>query len=184
VVIDIGTGSGSAVLRRAAREPDTLFVGLDADARAMSDASRRAERPTRKGGRDNVIFVVAAAEELPAQLTGISDESTVILPWGSLLSAVLEPGKAAFEGIAATLRLSGELTVLVSAQPRDRLDDSFELNDQTVGQLAARYENCGLKVVECRDATREDVIRYSSGWGQRLGIPQHRSAWLFRLQVR
>ena len=69
----------------------------------------RAGRPTRKGGRDNVIFVAAAAEELPAQLRGMADESTVILPWGSLLLAVLEPGKAAFEGIAATLRPGGEL---------------------------------------------------------------------------
>ena len=51
-------------------------------------------------------------------------------------------------------------------------------------ELAARYEKCGLEVVECRDATREDVIRYSSGWGQRLGIPERRSAWLFRLRVR
>ena len=102
MVIDIGTGSGSAILRRAAREPDTFFVGLDADARAMADASGRVGRPARKGGRDNVIFVVAAAEELPAQLRGIADDATVILPWGSLLSAVLQPGSAVFEGIAAT----------------------------------------------------------------------------------
>ena len=76
--------------------------------------------PAHKGGRDNVIFLAAAAEELPAQLGGMADESTVILPWGSLLSAVLEPGEAAFGGIAATLRPGGELTVLVSAQPRDQ----------------------------------------------------------------
>jgi hypothetical protein len=33
------------VLARAAREPDALVLGIDPDARAMVEASRRAGRP-------------------------------------------------------------------------------------------------------------------------------------------
>jgi hypothetical protein len=33
------------VLARAAREPDALVLGIDPDARAMAEASRRAGRP-------------------------------------------------------------------------------------------------------------------------------------------
>lgn len=184
MVVDIGTGAGSAVLRRAAREPETLFLALDADASAMADASRRAARPSRKGGRANVIFLVAAAQELPGALCGIADELTVILPWGSLLAAVLDPRRDTFAGLVAAVKSGGELTVLVSAQERDQIAGSATLDERAASQLAAAYERCGLAVIELRPATREDVERYSSGWGRRLGIPDRRSAWLYMLQRR
>jgi 16S rRNA (adenine(1408)-N(1))-methyltransferase len=184
VVVDIGTGSGSAVLRRAAREPDTLFVALDADARAMADASRRAARPTRRGGRDNVIYLVTAAEALPGDLCGIADEVTVILPWGSLLSAVLDPGSATLAGIAQVLRRNGELTMLVSTQPRDRIATGIELDERAARELARCYKEAGFETLELRPAGRSDVEQLSSGWGRRLGIPERRPAWLFRLRLR
>jgi len=39
--VDIGTGDGKYVLAAAAAHPDTFFVGLDADASRMREASRR-----------------------------------------------------------------------------------------------------------------------------------------------
>jgi hypothetical protein len=171
------------VLRRAAREPDVFFIALDADALAMADGSRRAARPTRKGGRENVVFLAAAAEELPGHLWALADEATVILPWRSLFAAVLEPEGATFAGISGTVKPGGELTVLVSAQERDRIAGTIELDDAAAGRLAARYTAAGMTVVECRTATKADVLLHSSGWGQRLGIPNQRAAWLFRLRV-
>jgi 16S rRNA (adenine(1408)-N(1))-methyltransferase len=50
------------VLRAAAERPDTLVVGLDANAAAMAEASRRA---LRRGGLPNALFAVAAAEHPP-----------------------------------------------------------------------------------------------------------------------
>jgi len=183
VAIDIGTGSGSAVLRRAAREPAVFFVALDSDARAMADASRRAARPPRKGGRDNVVFLVAAAEELPGPLGAVADAATVILPWGSLLLAVLNPESCEFAGIMATLKPGGELTVLVSASERDKVAGTIELDEMLAAKLAAAYECRGLTVIERRIATREDIEQLSSGWGKRLAIPARRSAWILRLRV-
>lgn len=183
MVVDIGTGSGSAVLRRAAREPSTFFIAVDADLSAMADASRRAARPTRKGGRENVMFVVSAAEDLPDSLAGIADEASVILPWGSLLAAALNPESDTFARVRAVGNEYGELTLLVSAQKRDQVAGTFELDETSSADLVGRYESCGLIVVERRLASRADIDRYSSGWGRRLGIPDRRSAWLFRLRT-
>jgi Putative methyltransferase len=179
VAVDIGTGSGSAVLRRAAREPETLFIALDADSRAVADASRRAARPARRGGLLNVAFFAAAAESLPGELRSVADEATVILPWGSLLRATLEPECAVFAGIAGVVKQGGELTIIVSAEERD---NGTRLDAGAARQLAARYRLSGLEVVEWRAATRADIERYSSGWGRRLGIPERRDAWLYRLR--
>ena len=172
------------MLRRAAREPQTLFLGVDADARAMGDVSRRAARPERKGGRDNAILLVAAAEELPSQLTAIADETTVILPWGTLLSGCIDPAGAVFNGVAATAKVGGELLLLLSTQERDHVAGSLRLDDPAATQLAAAYERCGFEVVERRHAVRSDIDLYSSGWGRRLGIPERRAAWLFRIKLR
>jgi 16S rRNA (adenine(1408)-N(1))-methyltransferase len=62
VAIDLGTGDGRYVLRAAAEQPDTLVIGLDADAAAMAAASRRAAR---RDALPNALFAVAAAEHPP-----------------------------------------------------------------------------------------------------------------------
>jgi 16S rRNA (adenine(1408)-N(1))-methyltransferase len=49
------------VLARAAAEPDTLAIGVDASAPAMATASRRAARVR----LPNALFVVAAAQHPP-----------------------------------------------------------------------------------------------------------------------
>jgi tRNA G46 methylase TrmB len=58
----VGTGDGRYVLRAASQDPDTLFVGVDANAAAMAAASRRA---VRRGSLPNALFVVVAAEHPP-----------------------------------------------------------------------------------------------------------------------
>jgi tRNA G46 methylase TrmB len=50
------------VLATAARHPDTLVIGVDANADAMREASRRAARRNRL---PNALFAVAAAEHPP-----------------------------------------------------------------------------------------------------------------------
>lgn len=62
MAIDLGTGDGRYVLRAAAENPDTLFIGVDANAAAMAGASRRA---TRRDALPNALFAVAAAEHPP-----------------------------------------------------------------------------------------------------------------------
>ena len=64
-------------------------MGIDADAAAMAESSRRAAAPVSRGGLPNALFVVAAAEALPAGLAGAFDRVTVNLPWASLLRGAL-----------------------------------------------------------------------------------------------
>jgi 16S rRNA (adenine(1408)-N(1))-methyltransferase len=62
VAIDLGTGDGRHVLAAAAARPETLVVGVDANAAGMVEASRRAAR---RGALPNALFAVAAAEHPP-----------------------------------------------------------------------------------------------------------------------
>jgi 16S rRNA (adenine(1408)-N(1))-methyltransferase len=180
VAIDLGTGSGRAVLRRAAREPSTLFIGVDPDAAALAEASRRAARPVRRGRLPNALFVLAAAEALPAELRGRADLVTIALPWGSLLRGLLRADERMLAAVALLLRPTGELELLLSATERD--GTALALDRQAVASLVRAYASHGLASAEARPATIEDVERLSSGWGRRLGIPESRPAWLLRFR--
>jgi SAM-dependent methyltransferase len=164
VVIDIGTGSGQAVLRRARREPGTLVIGVDADARAMADASRRAAANASRGGVSNVAFLAESAERLPGPLAGQADLVTIALPWGSLLQGLLAPDSALLGAVGSLLRPGGEIVMLLTEPLRPLV--------------------AGLELVEFRPATAGDVSELSSAWGQRLSIPRTRTAWIVRLRRR
>jgi len=180
VVIDLGTGSGQAVLRRARQDPDKLVIGVDADAAAMADSSRRAAASVRHGGLPNALFLTASAEDLPGPLRGSATLITIALPWGSLLRGLLAADARLIEAVAACLRPKGELQILLSATDRDEAANSTLLDEREAARLASAYESAGLQVVEYRQADESDVARLSSGWGRRLGIPRRRPAWLFR----
>jgi 16S rRNA (adenine(1408)-N(1))-methyltransferase len=181
VSIDIGTGAGQAVLRRGREHPAALVIGLDADARAMADASRHASANERRGGLPNAVFLAAAAEDLPGLLCGTADHVTVALPWGSLLRGLLAPDATLVEKIRDLLKPGGGLELLLSATDRDSAAAGVKLeNHDDVVRLTSAYEAVGLRVVECRPADLSDVDRLSSAWGRRLGIPTRRRAWLIR----
>ena len=71
------------MLRAARRDASRLVIGIDADAASMREAAGR------RSGVANALFVVAAAESLPEELTSIADRATVYFPWGSLLRGLV-----------------------------------------------------------------------------------------------
>jgi len=182
-VVDLGTGTGQAVLRRARLHPEDLVVGVDPDASAMADSSRRASVSSRKGGLPNAMFLVASAEDLPGPLCGLVDEVTIALPWGSLLRGVLTADELLLRNLSAQLKAGGDVEILVSATDRDAAAAGLTLQTAADAERLGLWLQSGaLKLVDCRQATESDVRRLSSGWGQRLGIPNRRQAWVFRLQ--
>jgi 16S rRNA (adenine(1408)-N(1))-methyltransferase len=60
------------VLAAAAAQPDRLVIGVDANAAGMAEAARRAAAKPSRGGLPNALFVVAAVEALPPELTGLA----------------------------------------------------------------------------------------------------------------
>ena len=180
MTVDLGTGDGRAVLAAAADRPDRLAVGVDASAAAMAEASRRAGRKPGRGGLENALFVVAAAEALPAELGGVADLVTVQFPWGSLLRGLLGPGPRVMGGLAGLLAPGGTLRLLVSSTDRDRHAGIEPITEPVLGGLAVAWEPWGLAVTEVRPATPADVAAAHSTWGKRLGAGRQRPAWLVR----
>jgi 16S rRNA (adenine(1408)-N(1))-methyltransferase len=189
-MLDLGTGDGAAVMRAARADPGLLAIGLDTDAAATREASRRAARAVRKGGLPNALFLAGSAAAAPekasadvaAALEGRVHELRVTLPWGSLLRAVLEPRTGFGARAAGLLAPEGVLSLLLSSTQRDSAAGGVVLDGRVAAALAGAYEEAGLVPVECRPATRTDMERLGSSWARRLGIPERRAAWLILLR--
>jgi 16S rRNA (adenine(1408)-N(1))-methyltransferase len=176
VAVDLGTGDGRHVLAAAARRPDTLFVGVDANAAAMADSSRRAWRG--RAALPNALFAVAAAERPPEALHGLAGSLTVNFPWGSLLRGLLGEDDGVLAGVARLMAPGAEGRVLLSVVPRDGMPPVPPLS-----ALAPAYERHGLDLAEMRRATPEEVAASGSSWAKRLRAGRERPVTLLRLRA-
>ncbi len=168
------------MLATAAAQPDRLVVGVDANAAGMTAASRRATAKPSRGGLPNALFVVAAAEALPAELDGVADLVTVHFPWGSLLRGLLAADPATMTSLTRALRPGATLQMLVSSTDRDHSAGVPPIRTATLHVLAESYAAWGLAVTELRPATVADVADAHSTWAKRLGAGTRRPAWLLR----
>ena len=157
VAVDVGTGDGAWVLRCARAEPSRFFIGVDANAENLAEASRRALAKPERGGVSNALFVQAAAEALPEELDGVATFVSVLLPWGSLLRAVAQ-GEVA--GLFRLCRAGARLRVVFS-------------DVEPAGDLTARYAAAGFRV-EVRAITNREVARLGTSWAGRLAHGRER----------
>jgi 16S rRNA (adenine(1408)-N(1))-methyltransferase len=168
VIIDLGTGDGRAALTVAESEPRTLVIGMDADAASMADTSRRAARSLAKGGRPNLLFVVAAAENPPHELLGLADEVRILFPWGSLLRGVLGADERVARGIANLARPGGHVSAIVSVTTRDGLGELVALDQDGLADIVAAARHSGMRLIGVRPLDADDVRATRSTWGRRL----------------
>jgi 16S rRNA (adenine(1408)-N(1))-methyltransferase len=161
------------VLRVARREPTTLAIGVDADAASMRDASRSASRAPNKGGLPNAMFVVSAVENLPDELVAIADDVRITFPWGSLLRGLLGDDAPVLAGIARIASPGANIRALVSVTERDRLGVMLRAD-------VAANEAHGLRVIEARPATPDEIALADSSWAKRLRAGVGRPVTLVR----
>ncbi len=165
MIVDVGAGDGRAVLLRAAAEPGSLVVAIDAAAAAMTDASRRGDRH----GPANALFMAAGVEALVASpLAGQADLVTVQFPWGSLLRGIVGLDDAALPGLASLLAARGRLEVLASVVPSDGISGMACLDDAAVPAIRRAWSAAGLRLAAARPATAAEVDASGSTWARRL----------------
>jgi 16S rRNA (adenine(1408)-N(1))-methyltransferase len=181
VIVDLGTGDGRAVLARAAAERDALVIGIDANAAAMAESSRRAARGRGAQRLANAWFAVESAEALPGPLARVASTVTGVMPWGSLLRGVLGLDDAVLRGIASIVSPAGCVEILASVTPSDAVDGLTLLDGDAGAVIASAWAAVGFELVSMRRATVDDLRRTRSSWARRLG---DRPVWRIELARR
>jgi len=147
VHVDFGTGDGTFVRRMVKLQPDVLFVGLDAIADNLRDASRRAP--------PNALFGRLALEEAPGELAALADRLTVLFPWGSLLRAVALPEPGLLSRLRGLCKPGAEVRFV------------FE-HASGVETLENVYREAGL-ALGGREMSVEEARALPTTWAKKLG---------------
>jgi len=177
VTLDIGAGDGRYVLSTAAADPRHLVVAVDADRAGLAAGFSRASRRR----LDNAIFVVAPAEELPAELDGLAGEVRIQFPWGSLLRLVLSAQGAFVHRIGSLLEPGGRLVIALSLTPRDGVAASACVDEQAAHGLLARIEAGAPFAGGGVTAITPEIARtLHSTWANRLRVGHQRPGWLLQ----
>jgi 16S rRNA (adenine(1408)-N(1))-methyltransferase len=154
-------------------------LAIDADARSMADASRRAAARPSRGGLPNVIFLAEGVERLPAAFDGLADRVTVLFPWGSLLRGALGVDPAVSASIARLVAPGGRLEIAFSIVERDRatVGGRGPFGPADLDAMTHSFAGLGLVTRDARRLTPEEIRATDSSWARRLRSDPDRPVW-------
>lgn len=181
VVIDIGTGDGLFVYQCARSNPRKFYIGVDANTRPLEKVSEKIRRKPAQGGLNNVLFVQAAVEDLPAELDGAADELHVHFPWGSLLRAVVLGEPFVLGNLRRVCAPRAQLELIIGFDPqRDRAEwERLGLPPLTVlyidSILTPKYQRSGFEIRERGVLGADEWARLQTSWAKRLRGNANRS---------
>jgi 16S rRNA (adenine(1408)-N(1))-methyltransferase len=81
LILDLGTGDGRYARTLAETHTNWFVIGVD--------ACRENLREHSQAKLQNLLFVIASAQELPREFDGLASHITINFPWGSLLQGLL-----------------------------------------------------------------------------------------------
>jgi 16S rRNA (adenine(1408)-N(1))-methyltransferase len=174
VVIDVGTGDARWAYRQARAQPSWLVIGLDPARDRMRDTATRLARKPAKGGLDNLLLVPRAVEAPYPELLACADTVHVLLPWGTLLRAVVLGEAVGLGAIRALAKDGAAVEVIVGT---DVWDDPVPLDardlptvdlDYVQETLTGRYAAAGLPIGDARLLDAAEWQAIESSWARRL----------------
>lgn len=172
----MGTGDGRFAYRSARQNPEKFYIGIDANSGPLAKVSEKGYRRLAKGGAPNLIFLQAAVEGLPDELSGVAGEVHIQFPWGSLLKAVATGDELILNSLRRLCRIDARLEVLIGL---DAKRDRFQLQRLGLPELSADYLR--RELVPAYEANGFEIDDYgilsSSEW------PEIESSWATKLRL-
>ncbi len=106
VFLDLGTGDGRYVRTLAVEHPDWFIIGVDSCRENLHEYSR--------AKLQNMLFVIASAQGLPGELSGLISHITIHFPWGSLLGSLLTCDASLLNGLSSIARGNARIDVFLN----------------------------------------------------------------------
>ena len=181
VAADLGCGDGKFAYEMARRNPDVLYVGIDADRNNLVKYASRIVRKRSRGGLDNVIYLISNVETLPSVLDGKFTQIWIILPWGSLLDGIVNTRedymnnirRIGVEGSALHIYLNYDLKYEPVEMERKGLP---ELTPEFVtDKMIPSIQSFGFQLKDWEFMRNEEVTSLPSTWTRKLAYGRERS---------
>ncbi len=188
VHVDLGTGDGRYIFKHAQVNPTTFYIGIDPSEKQLKSYAKKAKKAKLK----NCLFIVGSIEFLPDELKNIANSLTIILPWGSLLQAIVNVDTVVFTKITDMLKpesTPGEKQIEIifgysqDAEPTevkrlgiDKLDTTY-IYEKMVPALTT----LGFKIECVKNVTKADLNDFETSWSKKLRFGQDRPLFYIKI---
>lgn len=155
--LDLGTGDGRYVRTLARRHPDRFFVGVDACRENLHEHSR--------AKLQNMLFVIASAQDLPGELGGLASHVTINFPWGSLLESLLTDDAGLMQGLRSVSRPGAQIEVRLNGGALAEAGPGLETGAETIYENLKRH---GWKLRSPCPMDGRALQSFPTTWAKRL----------------
>ena len=157
VALDLGTGDGRYVRSLAERHPDWFVIGVD--------SCRENLREHSQAKLQNLLFVIASAQNMPRELDGFISYVTINFPWGSLLESLLAGDPRLMRGLESISRSGASLELRLNGGALAEAGTNLESGTETI------YNNLsqtGWQVNPPATMDAQALKSFPSSWAKRL----------------
>ncbi len=159
VLLDLGTGDGRYVHTLARQHPDWFVIGLDSCRENLHERSRLS--------LPNMLFVIAEAQHLPQELSGLASHLSINFPWGSLLQGLLTGDPALMDGIASVTDSSASVEVRFNAGALAEAGSTLQAG---ADQIHTSLSRSGWMVDPPQIVEAPALRAFPSTWARRLAV--------------
>jgi hypothetical protein len=159
IVLDLGTGDGRYARSLAESYPNWFVIGVD--------ACRENLREHSQAKLQNLLFIIASAQDLPHELDGLFSHITINFPWGSLLDSLLAADPRLMRGLKLVSRRGASLSLRLNGGALAEAGKTLEAGTDRIFynllQAGWQFEQPTLM-----DASA--LKRFPSTWAKRLAV--------------
>jgi len=159
IILDLGTGDGKFAFHHARAFPSHFVIGVDSCRENLCEYSRM--------DMSNLLYLIARAQSLPDELTGLISHITINFPWGSLLASLLNSDEDLFDGLEAVSQVHAKLDIYLNGGALAEVGTTLE-----EGTLAVfnNLQNAGWQVKTPLSIDACALRNFPSTWAKRLAF--------------
>ena len=159
ILLDLGTGDGRYVRTHAEQHPNWFVIGIDSCRENLREHSR--------AKLQNMLFVIATAQNLPKELNGLISHITINFPWGSLLESLLATDPMLMRGLKSVSRSRASLKLRLNSGALAETGRTLETGTDRIyyNLLQAGWQ---LEHPTLMDASA--LKKFPSTWAKRLAF--------------
>ena len=168
VVLDLGTGDGRYVRTLADKHPNWFVIGVD--------ACRENLREHSQSKLQNMLFIIASAQNLPKELNKTISHITINFPWGSLLESLLNNDPMLIRGLETISNSATDVDLHLNAGALAEAGTTLEVGAE---QIYNNLLQAGWRVKTPVLIDASALQGFPSTWAKRLAFG--RDPWAIRL---
>lgn len=164
-------------------------MGIDPCHENLIEVSSKALKKPAKGGLPNLLFVLANVENMPDELTGITDRVYINFPWGSLLQGIVLGHELTWNNIKKICNKNATIETIFGYHASfdkkeiDRLELPPLDESYLKHALIPRLRQLGFATISMKNVKSQELRNYSTTWAKKLSYGQDRSYYQLTLRI-